>query len=132
MSEKTIGEICNVEPLEDKDYALVKWHNKVVKMTASEITIADISRMLRQKIFLEIAIDKAIMTLKNNPFAGELYTGELLSSLLETDRDILENKKADIAEIIRIAEKNWNDVAWGYPEEKDEFKELVIRLKEAG
>ena len=88
--------------------------------------------MLRQKIFLEIAIDKAIMTLKNNPFAGELYTGELLSSLLETDRDILENKKTDIAEIIRIAEKNWNDVAWGYPEEKDEFKELVSRLKEAG
>lgn len=127
--EKTIKEIYDVKELPNEEDSLVKWHNEIIKKTINELTDEDVAKMLRQDVLPEVAVPQAFFILKNNPFAGELYIGELLASLLELDMSLLESHREDVNEIIKETEKSKNIVAWGYPEEKEEFGELIEKLK---
>ena len=129
MRNDTIRAIYNVEELKGDDYSLVKWHNDVINKTVDELTCADVARMLRQGLFLETALSKAIEMLMADPFVGELYTGELIESLSEVDRESLSERKSDINNIVKEAEKDINSVPWGYPEEKNEYMEMLVMLK---
>lgn len=64
-------------------YPLQKWHNQLIDKTINEITITDVLRMIRQKEFLDLAMDKAMEFLQDNVFAGETYEGELLEKISE-------------------------------------------------
>lgn len=98
---KSIYGFSKIE-VEGELYPLQKWYNQLIEKTIYEITIADVLRMIRQNEFIEIAISRAICYYKNNPFAGELYEGELLEKMALFDiiqlgeymyeiRNILEN-----------------------------------------
>lgn len=127
--EKAIKELYDIKELPNKEDSLVKWHNEIIEKHLSDLTDADVARMLRQDVLLEVAVPKAFSILKKNPFAGELYTGELLASLLEQDLSKCADFKEDVLEIIKEADKSKNTIAWGYPEEKNEYGELIEKLR---
>lgn len=56
-----------------------------------ELEVSDITRMIRQEEFMDMAILKAIEYLKENPFIGEMYDGELLEKILGINVDGLKN-----------------------------------------
>ena len=128
MDNRKIKDIYGEGELEGAEYSLVKWHNDIINKTPDELTTADVARMLRQGEYMDIAMDKAIAMLKADPYAGELYTGELIASLLEVDKGILYDRKTELDMIISEAKKDLNSVPWGYPEEKDEYRELIDKL----
>ena len=58
------------------------WFNEMVRKRVEDLTLGDISRMLRQEIYLDIAVPCAYGRLRDNPFCGEMYDGQLLELLL--------------------------------------------------
>ena len=111
-----------------EEYSLVTWHNNVINKTIADLTCGDVARMLRQEVFNDLAIDVALKMLEVDPFAGELYIGELAASLLEVEESALKSRTSEVEKIIKDAKKDINSVTWGYPEEKDEFLNILKKL----
>lgn len=108
------------------DCPLDEWFYNMVQKSESELDILDISRMLRQKVYLDIAIPLAWERIMENPFCGEMYDGQLLEILLRvlissTKNDWYRNYillKKDIS--IKVEEHEWDS-----SEEKEEYKSLI-------
>lgn len=81
--------------------------------------------MLRQKEFIDMSVLKAIDYLKENPFAGDMYAGELLEKLSETDTDSLTAYIGDIKIILSLAKEKNSEYEWLSDEERTEFAELI-------
>ena len=60
---------------------LDQWFSQVILKPVDGLFVGEIARMLRQEIYLDIAIPCAWNELLNDPFCGEMYDGELLVSL---------------------------------------------------
>lgn len=129
MEDKKIKEIYDVKPILGVNDSLAEWHNRVIEKTPDEVTLLDINRMVRQKRFIEVALNRGIEELKRNPYVGELCNGDILEHMLRVDSSLLLKYKDDLKYIIKQAESNMNGVAWWYPEEKDEYIELLAKLK---
>lgn len=110
----------------DKKYNLEIWYNKLLEKTYSELTIADVMRMIRQEIFVEIALKKAVDLLKDNPLAGEMYEGELLEKLLNEKIEIIKKiYKDDIKMILKQGREIAEKYEWITTDEKNEFLNLI-------
>ncbi|HFZ7336388.1 TPA: contact-dependent growth inhibition system immunity protein [Salmonella enterica subsp. salamae serovar 21:z10:z6] len=97
---------------------LIKWYNRLLDKTADELDEIDISKMIRQDILVDLAIDSAINILKDNPYAGEMYDGDVLNSLnslVKNERvniDQLKKLKNIVGEFKgRVSEFEWGDIS---------------------
>lgn len=99
-SNERIGRILNIkgEGVDITD-PLGKWFVTLLDKTIDELNINDIYRMLRQDILIEVAVNKSVEFLKENPFAGEMYDGQLLEVLYSVDTN---RYKAEIEEVKAI------------------------------
>lgn len=61
-----------------EDYPLDEWYNTLINKDITELDISDLCRMIKQNIFIELAIDKAIGFLKLNPLEGDVYDGRVI------------------------------------------------------
>lgn len=95
-----------------------------------ELTCEDIAHMLRQRVFLDIAVPCAWEKIINDPFCGEMYDGELIKLLTEVlsnhsqDQDMISYNifKQLIAQ--KIEEHEWYDSI-----EKGDFQKIVTELE---
>ena len=106
-------------------YPLQKWYNQLINKTLSEITVADVLRMIRQKEFINLAMSKAIKFLQDDVFIGELYEGEMLKKISEMDSSFLMSYTEDLKSITKNALEKSVIHEWLYDGEKDEFIEIV-------
>ena len=60
---------------------LVVWYNRMIEKPVDSLNAADAMRMIRQNILPDIALGAAIRIFARNPFAGELWDGQLLETL---------------------------------------------------
>lgn len=81
-------------------YPLQKWYNQLIDKTLSEITVADVLRMIRQKMFIDLAMPKAIKFLQDDVFIGDLYDGQALANISEMDSSFLLPYTEDLKSII--------------------------------
>ena len=79
MHNKTLREIYEYDLIPDDglNFPIEEWFNAVMEKTEDKLTVADVSRMLRQKIFSVVAINRAIEMLKDDIFTGEMYEDSL-------------------------------------------------------
>lgn len=109
---------------------LDQWFYGMIQKKESELTLLDLSRLLRQEIYLDIAIPLAWKKILENPFCGEMYEGQLVELLIRTLENNSEKKEnsfyrffvQDIAQKIETHE-------WGNDEEKNEYKRLTEELE---
>lgn len=111
-------------------YPLQKWYNQLIDKNVSEISVADVLRMIRQNEFVELAISKAILFLNNNPFVGETYEGELLEKLSNIEVYQMRNYLDDLHDILVKAEQENENYEWLIEKERIEFQELIKKLFE--
>lgn len=85
MEDRKIKDIYVCDYIQESGelYPLQKWYNQVIDKNVFEISVADVLRMMRQNEFMELAISKAIFFLRDNPFEGEMYEGELINNFSE-------------------------------------------------
>lgn len=126
--QKTISELYNVKEikLNKNSTSLEIWFNSVIYKNIKQITLSDILRMIRQQLFLEIALEKAIELLKDNPFVGEYYSGELFEHLLKINPRLLKKFDREIKKIIINIKANINEI--NNEEEKNEIEQASQKI----
>lgn len=116
---------CSYLTTEEKLYPLQKWYNQLIDKTYDELEIPDVTRMIRQDIFTQLAIAKAIEFLNKNPFCGELYEGEILEQLFKLDTHYLLDYSEKLLSILSKTLVINRDYEWLLEEERLEYKNLI-------
>lgn len=116
---------CKYIISDEELYPLQKWYNKIIDKTIDEITIADILRMIRQKEFCDLAVEKAVEFLQDNVFAGEIYDGQLLEKISEMSDPFLTKYSNKLKYILKDAMGKSETHEWSYEGEREEFKNMV-------
>ena len=129
MEKQLIKDKYNQDEIKNQDDSLVVWYNELLNKNESQLTKLDINRMIRQNVLIDLALNQAILELIKNPFDGELTNGDILEHVLMLDEKVLQTKASDFNKIIKKAEQDINSFPWWYPEEKDEYLELLKKLK---
>ena len=127
--EEKIRDIYNVEKLNGND-PLVIWHNQVIDKVPEELTVADIARCIRQNLFVETAYEVLLAVLLHNPFAGDMYEGELMEKASKVDKSLIVKYSDTITQIINYARSSSMEKEWLDEEEKSEFLEYISELNE--
>lgn len=109
------------------------WFFNLVQKDIVSLNDSDISCMLRQDIYLDIAVPKALEILAVEPFCGPLYNGQvmqnLIDALLRNPVNLKDPIYISLLEHIRLAleNKNWNSIDEA---EREELKSLAIQFYE--
>lgn len=119
---------CKQIVSDEELYPLEKWYNQLIDKSIDEITVTDVLRMMRQKVFLSLAMLKAIEFLKDNSFVGEAYDGQMLEKISEMDRSFLVSYADDLKLILEDSLEKSEVHEWSYYGEKEEFKEIAELL----
>ncbi|MDQ0233119.1 contact-dependent growth inhibition system immunity protein [Metabacillus malikii] len=111
-----------------EDYALDEWYNTLIDKDITELDIIDLCRMIKQNIFIEIAIDKAIGFLKLNPLEGDVYDGQLLEVLFSVDMEKITEQKEPLKEVLMDVKENVEMDNFMSDEDYNEYKDLVEKF----
>jgi len=125
-NKRTIKQMYNLDyDNSGVNSGLIKWYNQLLDKSVDELTEVDISKMIRQEILKELAIDKAIEVFQENPIAGEMYDGDILDML----NSLAKKQQLSLSQLEKI-KKITNDLReqsleheWGDEEEKKVFIE---------
>lgn len=128
--EKKIKDIwrCSYIESETELYPLQKWYNQLIDKKVSEIEVSDVLRMIRQNEFIDIAIPKAVEFLMINPFAGEMYEGELLEKMSKLEGSILIQYRQELREVLEGALINNKTYEWMDEEERIDFEKVIVNF----
>lgn len=128
--EKKIKDIYNISfdladiSKEDR-CSMHDWYNNLIDKTFNQLDLFDVTRMLIQKMFLELAALKAISFIKENPFCGQRYESELLELLCKLDGCYLKKYTVELEEILRDALIKNKEYDWLCEDERKEFSDLI-------
>ena len=129
-TNKKIKELYNIsfdltDVPENERYPIHDWYSNLINKTYYQINIFDVTRMIIQKVFMELAVSKAIHFIEKNPFCGQRYEGELLELLNKLDVNYLKEYKLVLNEILSKALDKNKVYEWLCEDERIEFSELV-------
>jgi len=113
----------------DDIYPLEEWFNAILEKTEDELTIGDVCRMLRQRMCSKCAMHRAVEILRKDPFAGELYDGQLMSTLYGAKEKYLCLFYDDLIPIIEDAELGALRRSWASEDEKSEYLKIAMAFK---
>ena len=122
---------CEYIDADGEMYPLQEWHNRLIDKRICELEISDILRMIRQNEFIDIAILKAVGYLKENPFAGDMYEGELLEKLSDVNINALIGYIDDIKDILSNALVKNREYEWLIDEERAEFERVIMQFSDS-
>jgi hypothetical protein len=96
----------------------------------NELDILDISRMLRQDVFPDIAIPIVWKILKENPFEGEIYEGQLLVLLIRNlSNNPKKKNKEEYNEFMKLMEVKKHKYFKDNLEGKEDYENLVFKFE---
>lgn len=111
------------------DSSLDKWFYEMIQKKVDELTLKDISRMLRQKIYLDIALPIACEMVLSDPFVGEMYVGEMIELLTRVYISYPNEKEKNFCtELIQKVKQQSESFDWGSVYEKEEYGKLVAQF----
>ena len=95
--------IIKNECFKAKKSSLELWYETINAKNASEYSVDDICRMLRQDYLTSVAIPLGISMLKANPFCGNLFEAELLKCFVIDMPSAVYNNMLDFRDILSTA-----------------------------
>ena len=110
---------------------LVNWYNRLLDKNVDKLDVVDVSKMMRQDILKEVAIDRAIDLFLFNPFDGEMQDGDLLTLLISINSDLIKNRKKceNLINAITELESSYLDFDWADNQSKVLFKKKSKHFK---
>lgn len=117
-------------PNDSEIYPFQEWFNAILEKTEDELTIADVCRMLRQRMCSKCAMKRAVDILREDPFAGEIYEGQLMSTLYSAKEKYLCLFYGDILPILENAEVLSLSHKWTNDEERSEYLKIASAFKQ--
>lgn len=113
------------------DYPLTEWYNVVRNKSISELNDSDISKFLRQSLFLKYIVPEALNRLREDPTIGELYCGEMLTALYKVEDVFWKDNIALLKEAQNLLNELSEDsqvtinFEWLYEGEEREFHDKI-------
>lgn len=108
---------------------LGKWFYEMVQKSVDELTLKDVLRMLRQEVYLDIAIPFACTKVLEDPFCGEMYVGEMIDRLTKVFINNPDEKKGFPYTIFsEEVQQKWEMFEWAGDFEQEEYKKLLFQL----
>lgn len=127
MKIKEIYSISDNFELSDN---LDKKYYSILNKEKNELNVSDVYFMLRQSILPDLARERNIELLLNNPLAGEMYEGQLLEILIEDIKSYSEQRDEFLNFKNQFSEKVAS-IIWEDDFEKEEFEGIYRQFKEA-
>jgi len=127
ISDIERSEGINGETYISADYPLTEWYNVVRNKRISELSDSDVSKFIRQNLFLKYVVPEALKRLIKDPTLGELYCGEMLTALYNVDEAFWEVSEALLKETqnllneLRGESQIIKNIEWLYEGEEQEF-----------
>jgi len=124
---KTLSEIYNLShDSSGFSSGLINWYNELMSKTHDDLTIADVSKMVRQDILKDVAISRAIEFFLIAPYDGEYSDGGLLAILASLNVSSLEILYADELKIaLEDIKREYTEFDWFDDEEKNQYAKNV-------
>lgn len=111
------------------DSPLDQWFSQVVLKQVDGLLVDEIARMLRQGVYLDIAVPCAWNELLNDPFCGEMYEGELLTSLTRVLADHPQERRFSLYKaFIGEVERQIEIYEWADDGDRAEFEKYVAEI----
>jgi hypothetical protein len=131
MSRK-LREIYEYDLIEEDgmDNAVDEWFNTIMEKTKDQLSLADVSRMLRQKICSRIAIKRAIEMLSDDPFVGEMFEGQLMFNLYNGKEKYLRLFYPQMSNVLEKAEDMAKCHHFSSEEDKREYITIISKFAE--
>lgn len=129
LDKRKIKDIYQVVQGAD-EYPLQRWYNQLIDKSIDELSVSDVTKMVRQDIFVEQAVGRAVEYLEENPFSGDLYEGEVLYMLYKLDGSYYIEYADKLNKVLECAMEQNRKYEWLLEEERDEFDKLVKAFKE--
>lgn len=126
--KNTIGEIYHLTAQVPAETSLIKHYNSILLKTPESLNSGDVAMLIRQGLFPEIAIPKAIVMIKNNHSIGDLYDYELLFNFAESNVDLSTYKKS-VEELINILVSDFTSVHFELESDKTDYLHSLDLLK---
>lgn len=130
MPGNTIAELKNVDITSFNNYyGLEKWYINMLSKKISELNLRDISTMLRQDVYVDIALPIVWRILCESPFEGEMWEGQLLELLIKYFAD---HKSAldsiECNSFLENLDEKIEKHEWDSEEKKEKYREYVARF----
>lgn len=114
-----------------RDSPLDKWFYEMIQKNVNMLTITDISHMLRQEIYLDIAIPLVWEQLFDNPLCGEMYDGQMVELLT---RVFINNPGLKEVDLYTVFEKKawmiYDVYDWDSDYEKEEYRNILLNFSQ--
>ncbi|WP_023639579.1 contact-dependent growth inhibition system immunity protein [Dickeya zeae] len=86
----------------EQNSSLDMWFESVLDVPIDSLALKDLCRAIRQKVYVNQLIPRALSVLTEDPLAGEYYDGELVAALSTLDNDDLASSKEAFIKIKNI------------------------------
>lgn len=114
-----------------QDSPLDKWFYEMIQKEVNTLTISDISHMLRQEIYLDIAIPLAWEQLNADPLCGEMNNGQMIELLTRVYVNNPDLKDSDsYVAFERNVNKLYETYDWENDYEKEEYGKILFKFKQ--
>lgn len=130
-NEMYIYEIINERPGNiEIDSHMTQWYVDVLNKKQTELTVFDVIRMIIQKTLTEIALERSLEILLDDPIAGSRFDGELLVLISTMEMKYIERHKESVNEIVNsITKEQISEFEWLSTEAQDRFVNALNDLK---
>ena len=125
--KKTLKEIYNYEFIEKPETSLLKDINVLLNKNIDELNVHDICVLIRQEMFIDISVPKAIEMIKNDHSVGDYYDYSLLVNLSNMQTSLTKYKE-QITSLIEILEKDFNTIKFDLDSDKTDYVNSVDNL----
>lgn len=98
---KLIGKI-DESKVNELQLPLEQWFERVVDIPFNELSVEDLCRAIRQELFTDQLMPRALEVIKDDPLAGEYYDGELIAALSTVKEEDLRDYKDTFIQIQKI------------------------------
>jgi len=113
------------------DSGLVNWYNRMIDKTLDELNVEDVSKMVRQDVLKEVALEKAIELFIEDPYDGEFTDGDLLALLISQNYKTNSTGKIEqLKELILELEVKYTDFDWCTEDAKISYLQDIKKMQE--
>lgn len=133
-----LKKIFNLKPdISGLDTGLINWYNSVINKTYNQLDATDVSKMYRQNLLPDLAIERAVELVLLNPYDGEYTDGGLIELISQIDLAQINHEKiVKLKSLLKKVLENYEAYDWSTEEEMIHFskniKLLSDKLKKIG
>jgi hypothetical protein len=126
----TLRELYNLHPDESGlNTGLINWYNSVIDKTYNELDVADVVKMYRQGIILDVAVERAIDLILLNPYDGEYNDGGLMELIVTMELNQINCEKTEqLKLLIKKILGEYKMFDWCGDEDMNNFKSSIDLL----